>query len=97
MAEFQTVVKEALRFCKSHSCMDCPFEGKECTLSFSTVNEAARYEQLIMNWAKKNPLTYPSWNAWISSLGVKDLAEPISEELASQFGIKPLERFNPEE
>lgn len=64
MAEFQEVMKQWRRFCKSHSnCGDCEFDGKGiCGEAHLSDVPYSDMELRIMAWAAEHPEpVYPTW------------------------------------
>lgn len=78
MAEFQEVMKQWRRFCKSHSnCGECEFDGKGicCETHLSGV-PYSDIELRIMSWAAEHPVVYPTWGEYLASIGVMKPAQP---------------------
>ena len=73
MAEFQEVMKQWRRFCKSHSnCGECEFDGKgicgEAHLSDVPYSDV---ELRIMAWAAEHPEpVYETWFEYLLRIGV---------------------------
>ena len=76
MAEFQYVMKQWRRFCKSHNnCGECEFDGKGiCGEAHLTDIPYADIELRIMAWAAEHPEpVYPTWGEWLERQGVVTL------------------------
>lgn len=67
MAEFQEVMKQWRRFCKSHSnCGECEFDGKGiCGEAHLSSVPCSDIELRIMSWAAEHPVVYPTWGEWL--------------------------------
>ena len=71
--EFQEVMKQWRRFCKSHNnCGECEFDGRgicgEAHLSDVPYSDT---EMRIMAWAAEHPEpVYPTWGEWLLEQGV---------------------------
>lgn len=72
MAEFQEVMNQWRRFCKSHSnCGECEFDGKGiCGEAHLSSVPCSDIELRIMAWAAEHPVVYPTWLEWLKSMGV---------------------------
>ena len=72
MAEFQEVMKQWRRFCKSHSnCGKCEFDGKGiCGKTHLSDVPYSDMELCIMAWAAEHPVVYPTWAEWLNSTGL---------------------------
>lgn len=73
MAEFQEVMRQWRRFCKSHNhCGECEFDGKGiCGEAHLTDVSYTDIELRIMAWAKEHPEpVYPTWLEWLQEMGV---------------------------
>ena len=72
MAEFQEVMRQAVRMCKAHvGCIECPFcniTGGKCPIWISRFTNLTSEdaERIIMQWSAEHPEhVYPSWQeAW---------------------------------
>lgn len=87
MAEFQEVVAQIKRMCKSHgeSCHDCPAKRKSGLCALVNDDEfipedweeikAAEIEMVVMRWAANHPgQRYPTWaEAWRQLFPAADL------------------------
>ena len=72
MAEFQEVMKQWRRFCKSHNhCGECVFDGKGiCGEAHLSDVPYANIELRIMEWAAEHPEpVYPTWGEYFISTG----------------------------
>ena len=66
MAEFSVVIQELQRMCSASTCMDCPFRGEDVYGEFECMFGVVAHkpacvggktcEQVIMEWAKANPV-----------------------------------------
>ena len=103
MAEFQEVMEQWRRFCKSHNhCGECEFDGKGiCDL---TDIPYADIELRIMAWAAEHPEpVYPTWIDWLVDQGLifvtsntyafnfLKATDPIPADIAQKLGIEPKE------
>ena len=73
MAEFQEVMKQWRRFCKSHSnCGECVFDGTGiCSETHLSSVPYSDIELSIMTWAAEHPEpVYPTWYDYLHSIGV---------------------------
>lgn len=73
MAEFQEVMKQWRRFCKSHSnCGECEFDGKGiCGEAHLSDVPYSDMELRIMSWAAEHPEpVYPTWVEWLHENGI---------------------------
>lgn len=106
MAEFQEVMRQWRRFCKSHNnCGECEFDGKGiCGDHHLTEVPFADIELRIMAWAAEHPEpVYPSIAKYLERFGIiirRDgtleadffkANEPMSAEIAQKLGIEPKE------
>ena len=101
MSEFQEVMKQWRRFCKSHSnCGECEFDGKGiCGEAHLSTVSYSDIEQRIMAWAAAHSEpVYPTWIEWFQGIGVVPheqkifhnwLLNPIPADFAQKLGIKP--------
>lgn len=72
MAEFQTVIKEARRLCRSRDlCNGCPLLLADEVCAFDSMGDPhidldlERIETIVMQWVVKNPEPqYPTWEEW---------------------------------
>lgn len=71
MAEFVEVARAAKRMCKAYpACIGCPAGGEfedGCAihLGISNENEYAKFENIVMQWAKEHSEPqYPTWDEW---------------------------------
>lgn len=65
MAEFQEVIKQKERMCRESNCCDCPIDGYFDSCVNINAKNAAKYEELVMQWARENPeKEYPTWIDW---------------------------------
>lgn len=72
MAEFQEVIRQAVRMCRGHvGCVDCPMKsiaaGRCPICRFVDINGISEdVERIVMAWAAEHPEpVYPSWkDAW---------------------------------
>lgn len=73
MAEFQEVMKQAKRMCKTvGACGKCPLRTMEHECRFASVinadfgpDGAKAIERIVMEWAEKHPEPkYPTWKEW---------------------------------
>lgn len=79
MAEFQEVMRQWRRVCKSHNnCGECEFDGKGiCGEAHLTDIPYADIELRIMSWAAEHPdPVYPSWYAWLANMGIVPIELP---------------------
>lgn len=113
MAEFCEVMRQAKRMCAAHTCDKCPLRDMNCecrranmTYDDCSSEEIAAIERIVMDWAAKNPEPrYPTWNAWLVSMGLADVHggantyrleinssgfERIPADIAEKLGIKPI-------
>lgn len=112
MAEFQEVMKQVKRMCKEfgNDCAGCGLASSHCPLGPIPENwdgvDLANVERIVMDWVAKNPEPrYPTWNAWLVSMGLADVYggantyrleinpggfEPIPADIAEKLGIKPI-------
>jgi hypothetical protein len=106
MAEFQKVMKQWRRFCRSHKhCGECEFDGTGiCGEAHLTDVRFADIELRIMAWAAEHPEpVYPTFREWLISIGVIDqmsthsvIADklamiPIPADIAQKLGLAPKE------
>ena len=103
MAEYNDVIKQFKRMCWYYSRdkgqKSCPM----CT-SYPNCNigqcrkiafeKPAHFAATVMRWAAEHPVVYPTWENWLTTLGVQsfnELSEPIPADIAEKLGIKPKE------
>lgn len=107
MAEFQEVMKQWRRFCKSHNnCGECEFDGKGiCGEAHLSDVPYSDMELRIMSWAAENPEpVYPTWAEWLSAVDViginpekgfilikPEFNHHIPADIAQKLGIEPKE------
>ena len=73
MAEFEQVMRQWRRFCKSHNhCGECEFDGKGiCGEAHMSEVPFADIELRIMAWAAEHPEhVYPTWTEWLIENGL---------------------------
>lgn len=106
MAEFQKVMREWKRMCKSRGNIPDDFVGAESALLFA-FNRPEEIERLVMEWAAEHPEPeYPTWGEWLMQFDVmgrtcQDMpnpyfandkaASPIPADIAQKLGIEPKE------
>ena len=106
MAEFQKVMREWKRMCKSRGNIPDDFVGAESALLFA-FNRPEEIERLVMEWAAEHPEPeYPTWVEYLVGIGVipheirletadalmdTHLLKPIPAEIAQKLGIEPKE------
>lgn len=100
MAEFQEVVREWQRMCKSFAEL-CPVGSNPVCgeLIEATQKDMEKFETAIMKWAAENPEPeYPTWAEWMIEQGLcgADLGlitrkayEHIPADIAQKLGLKP--------
>lgn len=66
MAEFQEVMRQWARMCRSTSIHSaCPLSHAGFKCDTVPMYEFDRIEKIIMDWAAEHPETrYPTWNEW---------------------------------
>lgn len=69
MAEFQEVMRQGKRICKSrHECESCPIHKDIITchdIWYEDDFSFAEFERIIMDWAAEHPEPrYPTWLEW---------------------------------
>ena len=75
MAEFQEVIKQYKRMCKSTQCCKCDIYHS-CGENLSRCplfiyDNPQKVEEIIMRWAAEHPESvYPTWYAWLKDMGV---------------------------
>lgn len=69
MAEFQKVMREWKRMCKSRGNIPDDFVGAESALLFA-FDRPEEIERLVMEWAAEHPEpVYPTWAEWLLEIG----------------------------
>ena len=102
MAEhsFQEVMKQFDRMCwyyqqKRECPMACPMNGVNISQCRKIAFEEPKVtEQTVMQWAAEHPVVYPTWENWLTTLGVQsfnELTKPIPADIAQKLGIEPKE------
>ena len=106
MAEFQEVMKQWRRFCKSHNnCGECEFDGKGiCGEAHLTDIPYADIELRIMAWAAEHPERMKTtWGEYLCNIGlIHDCTESedvllrlfnnvIPADIAQKLGLEPKE------
>ena len=99
MAEFQNVMKQWRRFCKSHSnCGECEFDGRGiCGDAHLSDVPYSDMELRIMAWAAEHPEpVYPTWAEYLMHTYqdvsyARILGETIPADIAEKLGVKPKE------
>ena len=104
MAEFQKVMEQWRRFCKSHdNCGECEFDGRGiCGEAHMSDVPYSDMELRIMAWAAEHPEpVYPTWGEYIKSITGLDhvevngmrlaLTRTIPADIAQKLGIEPKE------
>lgn len=99
MAEWMEVMSQFDRMCsyyqREHECpMGCPMIGvniSQCRkIAFEYPDSV---EEIVMSWATKHPEpVYPTWEEWLTTLGVQsfnELSKPIPADIAEKLGIEP--------
>ena len=66
MAEFQEMIRQKGRMCTElNNCNGCPIDLYFGSCVQINPQNAAKYEELVMKWAKENPEPkYPTWIEW---------------------------------
>ena len=91
MAEFNDVMREWRRFCKSHdNCGECEFDGAGiCGDTHMSDVPFASIERRIMAWAAEHPEPqFPTWGEWLEQMGI------ISKEYGETFIDIPYGTFD---
>ena len=106
MAEFQEVMKQWKRFCKSHNnCGECEFDGEGiCGEAHLSDIPFADIELRIMAWAAEHPEpVYPTWRDLFERMGANIRCDGtvqfqlfaadkhIPADIAEKLGIQPKE------
>ena len=116
MAEFLEVMKQKKRMCKKYTgggiCQStdyniCPLKGHELCgkpITLMNIDKIQEGEEIIMRWAAENPVVYPTWYEWLTSIGAvtrkvkpdvaanlieTGLLDPIPTDIAQKLGIEP--------
>ena len=61
------------------------------------VDNSVEFEKRVMSWAAEHPVVYPTWENWLTTLGVQsfnELSKPIPADIAQKLGIEPKEGFH---
>ena len=96
MAEFQEVMRQWQRMCKSMqeknmSCKEDCLLGLNPTcgeLEYASLEEINNAETVIMKWAAEHPEpVYPTWEEWLQSVGVMESSEGLLSRLQGQLLI----------
>jgi hypothetical protein len=106
MAEFQKVMREWKRMCKSRGNIPDDFVDAGSALLFA-FDRPDEIERLVMEWAAEHPEPeYPTWVEYLVGIGVipheirletadalmdTHLLKPISADIAEKLGIEPKE------
>jgi len=103
MAEFQKVIAEWKRLCKSrlHSgCTGCPVNnGVYCRIGNKTFSDD--FEDEILKWAAANPEPrYPTWREYLCSLNSGKhtpdaIYKQIPADIAKKLGVEPIKEDKP--
>ena len=105
MADFVQTMKDWRRMCKAYTtdndscCEGCPvvdFHEHGCGAIFEMEDSTdwKRYADTIKAWAAEHPVVYPTWENWLTTLGVQsfnELSKPIPADIAQKLGIQPKE------
>lgn len=102
MAEFQEVMRQWKRMCDAYTtddaascCKGCPMSGRGCGAIYESGNaDPDVIERETMSWAAEHPVVYPTWENWLTTLGVQsfnELSKPIPADIAEKLGIEPKE------
>ncbi len=106
MAEYNEVIKQFKRMCKSVTPMKCT--RGECPMGCENIGQCrkvaferpAKFEEQVMTWAAENPEpVYPAWRDWLRSqypmsgpYTMTDILEsPIPADIAQKLGLQPKE------
>lgn len=99
MAEFQKVMCEWKRMCKSRGNIPDDFVGAESALLFA-FDRPEEIERLVMEWSAEHPEpVYPTWTEYFRMIGVFPSwsgheildATHIPVETAKKLGVEPKE------
>ena len=98
MAEFQKVIEQFKRLCDSanQDCSSCGLGNMSCSMK-DIVDNSVEFEKRVMSWAAEHPVVYPTWENWLTTLGVQsfnELSKPIPADIAQKLGIEPKEGFH---
>lgn len=75
MAEFQEVIHQTKRICKSvnGNCGKCLLGAFSCpnNARFDSTDEQKfiEFANAVMTWAAEHPVVYPTWWEWLFSIG----------------------------
>lgn len=85
MAEFQEVMEQRRRFCKSHdNCGECEFDRRGiCGEAHMSDVPYSDMELRIMAWAAEHPVVYPTWWGWLTSIGA--VTRKVKPDVASEL------------
>lgn len=98
MANFVQTMKDWRRMCKTiggDNCDGCKLHiaGNDCIAVYEGEMDYAQAEKAIAEWAAEHPApVYPTWENWLTSLGVQtynELSNPIPADIAVKLGIEP--------
>ena len=100
MAEYTKVIEQFKRMCKSVTPIKCT--RGECPMRCENIvqcrkvafEKPAHFEATVMRWAAAHPVVYPTWENWLTTLGVQsfnELSKPIPADIAQKLGIEPKE------
>lgn len=99
MAEFQKVMREWKRMCKSRGNIPDDFVGAESALLFA-FDRPEEVERLVMEWSVEHPEpVYPTWTEYFRMIGVFPSwsgheilnTTHIPAETAKKLGVEPKE------
>ena len=99
MAEFQKVMREWKRMCKSRGNIPDDFVGAESALLFA-FDRPEEVERLVMEWSAEHPEpVYPTWTEYFRMIGVFPSwsgheilnTTHIPAETAKKLGVEPKE------
>lgn len=73
MAEFKTIMKEAIRMCQNVDCSECPiydYVADECPFADDILHDMdfEEIEKEIEKWAEKHKT--PTWLKYLTSIGI---------------------------
>ena len=105
MAEYNEVIKQFKRMCKSVTPMKCT--RGECPMGCENIGQCrkvaferpAKFEEQVMTWAVEHPEpVYPTWGQYFRRYygleyckGHEMLLENIPADIAQKLGIEPKE------
>lgn len=105
MAEYNDVIKQFKRMCKSVTPVKCT--RGECPMGCENIGQCRKvafeqpscFEGIVMSWAVENPEpVYPTWYEYLSDYyraAFGDMSviskQPIPVDIAEKLGIKPKE------